>query len=225
VKVYACDLTDLGSCLSGTTNPYVAGQQDAVYDSTHGLAYRPVAACCHDDNWNSQFHAGYDSQWNAYQSQSTHQSANINVENSPGAVVSVGQTSNQNQVPQTCSDNLPCENSNPCNDSCGPTVAPYGFHHFGWHEGCGFGCSGGFGYRHIFWHGVLEYQDRRIKSIVCCMTSGGFLLGAWDYLRWKHVTPMYYSKGEIIAAKVIIYAEEVDEYSPQSALVCKRGDL
>jgi len=97
VKVYACDLTDLGSCLSGTTNPYVAGQQDAVYDSTHGLAYRPVAACCHDDNWNSQFHSGYDSQWNILQSQS--QTANVEVNNSPGAVVSVNQKSNQDQGP------------------------------------------------------------------------------------------------------------------------------
>jgi hypothetical protein len=59
---------------------------------------------------------------------------------------------------------------------------------------------------------MLEYPDRRIKSIVCCMTSGGFRLGAWDYLRWKHVTPMYDNKGEIAAAKVIIYAEEEDEY-------------
>jgi hypothetical protein len=49
---------------------------------------------------------------------------------------------------------------------------------------------------------MLEYPDRRIKSIVCCMTSGGFRLGAWDYLRWKHVTPMYDNKGEVTAAKV-----------------------
>jgi len=82
VKVYACDLTDLGSCLSGTTNPYVAGQQDAVYDSTHGLAYHPMAACCHSDDYDQQFAQGYNTDWNQYQSQS----ANINVENSPGAV-------------------------------------------------------------------------------------------------------------------------------------------
>jgi hypothetical protein len=36
------------------------------------------------------------------------------------------------------------------------------------------------------------------------MTSGGFSLGAWDYLRWKHVVPISNNKGEIIAAKVII---------------------
>jgi len=59
---------------------------------------------------------------------------------------------------------------------------------------------------------MLEYPDRRIKSIVCSMTSGGFRLGAWDYLRWKHVTPVYDKKSEITAAKVMIYAEEEDEY-------------
>jgi hypothetical protein len=59
---------------------------------------------------------------------------------------------------------------------------------------------------------MMEYPDRRIKSIVCSMTSGGFRLGAWDYLRWKHVIPISNNKGEIIAAKVIIYAEEEDEY-------------
>ena len=99
VKVYACDLTDLGSCLSGTTNPYVAGPQDAVYDSSHGLAYHPMAACCHSDDYNQQFAQGYNAEWNQYQSQS----ANVNVENSPGAVISVNQKSNQDQGPSISS--------------------------------------------------------------------------------------------------------------------------
>ena len=34
---------------------------------------------------------------------------------------------------------------------------------------------------------LVEYPDRRIKAIVYSMTSGGFRLGAWDYLRWKHI--------------------------------------
>jgi hypothetical protein len=59
---------------------------------------------------------------------------------------------------------------------------------------------------------LVEYPDRRIKSIVYSMTSGGFRLGAWDYLRWKHVSPMSNDKGDLIAAKVVIYAEEEDEY-------------
>ena len=44
------------------------------------------------------------------------------------------------------------------------------------------------------------------------MTSGGFRLGAWDYLRWKHVIPKSNDKGEVIATKLVIYAEEEDEY-------------
>src|SRR5215469_483306 len=161
VKVYACDLTDLGSCLSGTTNPYVAGQQDTVYDSTHGLAYHPFAACCHDDDWNSQFHSGYDQKW----SQSQSQTSNVEVNNSPGADVSVNQQSNQdqNQGPSISGCRNQCESANPCSESCdsGPcdsgcgNFAPYGFHHFGWFHhfrGCGFGGCG-YGYRHVFWHG------------------------------------------------------------------------
>jgi hypothetical protein len=59
---------------------------------------------------------------------------------------------------------------------------------------------------------LVEYPDRRIRGIVYAMTSGGFRLGAWDYLRWKHVFAIKDVRGEVIAAKVIIYAEEEDEY-------------
>ncbi|MFZ0893662.1 MAG: hypothetical protein WAZ77_04085, partial [Candidatus Nitrosopolaris sp.] len=59
---------------------------------------------------------------------------------------------------------------------------------------------------------LTEYPDRRIKPIVYAMTSGGFRLGAWDYLRWKHVIPKSNDRGDVIAAKVVIYAEEGDEY-------------
>jgi hypothetical protein len=44
------------------------------------------------------------------------------------------------------------------------------------------------------------------------MASGGFRLGAWDYLRWKHVSPITNEKGDVVAAKLIIYAEEPEEY-------------
>ena len=37
---------------------------------------------------------------------------------------------------------------------------------------------------------LVEYPDRRIKPIVYCMASGGFRLGAWDYLQWKNVSPV-----------------------------------
>jgi integrase len=33
---------------------------------------------------------------------------------------------------------------------------------------------------------LTEYPDRRIKPIVYAMASGGFRLGVWNYLRWKH---------------------------------------
>jgi len=33
---------------------------------------------------------------------------------------------------------------------------------------------------------LTEYPDRRIKHIVYAMASGGFRLGVWNYLRWKH---------------------------------------
>ena len=45
------------------------------------------------------------------------------------------------------------------------------------------------------------------------MVSGGFRIGAWDYLKWKHITPLQNEEGgEVIAAKVVIYAGEPEEY-------------
>lgn len=65
---------------------------------------------------------------------------------------------------------------------------------------------------------VGEYPDLRIKPIVYTMASSGIRLGAWDYLKWKHIIP--YKKNEnsddkddeIIAAKIIVYAGEPEEY-------------
>jgi hypothetical protein len=60
---------------------------------------------------------------------------------------------------------------------------------------------------------LIEYPDRRIKPIVYAMASGGFRLGAWDYLCWrKHVSPLSNEKGEVIAAKLLVYADEPEEY-------------
>jgi integrase len=59
---------------------------------------------------------------------------------------------------------------------------------------------------------LVEYPDRRIKPIIYSMSSGGFRLGAWDYLRWKHVTPITNNQGEAIAAKVLIYPGDLEEY-------------
>jgi hypothetical protein len=49
---------------------------------------------------------------------------------------------------------------------------------------------------------LVEYPDRRIKPIVYAMASGGFRLGGWDYLQWKHVFPINNENakdGEVIA--------------------------
>jgi hypothetical protein len=61
---------------------------------------------------------------------------------------------------------------------------------------------------------IVEYPDRRIKPIVYVMCSSGIRIGAWDYLKWKHVIPIPNEKKpeKIIAAKLIVYAGEPEEY-------------
>ena len=58
---------------------------------------------------------------------------------------------------------------------------------------------------------MLEYPDRRIRPIIYTMASSGMRLGAWDYLRWRDISPMI-KDGKIIAGKITIYAEEDEEY-------------
>jgi hypothetical protein len=53
---------------------------------------------------------------------------------------------------------------------------------------------------------IVEYPDRRIKPIVYTLVSSGIRLGEWDYLRWGHIQPIY-NNSEIIAAKILVYAE------------------
>ena len=60
---------------------------------------------------------------------------------------------------------------------------------------------------------LIEYPDRRIRPIILYMISGAFRIGAWDYLKWKHVSAIKDEKtGQLIAAKMIIYSDEPDEY-------------
>lgn len=54
---------------------------------------------------------------------------------------------------------------------------------------------------------IIEYPDRRIKGIVSTMASSGIRLGAWNYLKWKHITPIR-RDGNIVAAKIIVYQGE-----------------
>jgi hypothetical protein len=58
---------------------------------------------------------------------------------------------------------------------------------------------------------LLEYPDRRIKAIVYTMASSGIRLGAWDYLRREDVRPIEID-GKLVAAKIIVYAGEDEEY-------------
>lgn len=44
------------------------------------------------------------------------------------------------------------------------------------------------------------------------MISSGIRIGAWDLLKWKHVKPFHNESGEVIAAKLTVYAGEADEY-------------
>ena len=59
---------------------------------------------------------------------------------------------------------------------------------------------------------LLDFPDRRIKVIVLVMLSSGIRVGAWDYLRWKHIISLKNENNEVIAAKIIIYAGEKEEY-------------
>jgi integrase len=58
---------------------------------------------------------------------------------------------------------------------------------------------------------LVEYPDRRIKAIVYTMASSGIRIGAWDYLKWGHIRSID-RNSEIIAAKMIVYAGEDEEY-------------
>jgi hypothetical protein len=59
---------------------------------------------------------------------------------------------------------------------------------------------------------IVEYPDRRIKPIVYTMVSSGIRLGAWDYFLWGHIQPIY-RKDEIVAAKILVYAGEDEQYN------------
>lgn len=55
---------------------------------------------------------------------------------------------------------------------------------------------------------LAEYPDRRMKPLVYVTVSAGIRIRAWEHLRWKHVTPIRNDKGEIIAAKLIVYDDD-----------------
>lgn len=59
---------------------------------------------------------------------------------------------------------------------------------------------------------VIEYPDRRIRPIVFTMASSGIRVGAWDYLKVGHISPLI-KDGKLVAAKMIVYAGEEEQYS------------
>jgi hypothetical protein len=59
---------------------------------------------------------------------------------------------------------------------------------------------------------LVEYPDRRIKPIVYTMASSGIRLGAFDFLQWKHIIPIIDDDKKLFAAKIIVYAGDIEEY-------------
>jgi hypothetical protein len=60
-------------------------------------------------------------------------------------------------------------------------------------------------------HLLLTYPDRRIKPVVLAMASGGFRVGAFEMMNCGHVQPIKV-EGQIIAARVTVYAGTAAEY-------------
>ena len=58
---------------------------------------------------------------------------------------------------------------------------------------------------------LISFPDRRIKPIVLTTLSSGIRIGAWDYLKWKHIVPIE-NAGQVVAAKITVYGEEPDSY-------------
>jgi integrase len=59
---------------------------------------------------------------------------------------------------------------------------------------------------------LLEAPDRRLKPIILTMISSGIRSGAWEELKWKHVTPLKDQNGNVVAAKLLVYAGDREEY-------------
>jgi len=60
---------------------------------------------------------------------------------------------------------------------------------------------------------LLDFPDRRLKVIVLIMISSGIRVGSFNWLKWENVTPTYdQNNNELLAAKLIVYAGERDEY-------------
>jgi hypothetical protein len=58
---------------------------------------------------------------------------------------------------------------------------------------------------------LTSNADTRFQAILLSMLSSGIRVGAWEYLNWGNVEPIKHD-GKIIAAKLIIYQREPEEY-------------
>src|SRR5215469_5345821 len=58
---------------------------------------------------------------------------------------------------------------------------------------------------------IIEAPDRRIKPLVLMTCSSGIRIGAWEYLKWKHIEPIR-RDNRIVAAKITVYAGENEQY-------------
>ena len=60
---------------------------------------------------------------------------------------------------------------------------------------------------------LQDFPDRRLKVIVLIMISSGVRVGAFNWLQWKCVKPIYDpNNNELLAAQLQVYAGERDEY-------------
>ena len=60
---------------------------------------------------------------------------------------------------------------------------------------------------------LISFPDRRIKPIILTTLSSGIRIGAWDYLKWKHIVPIE-KAGQVVAEKLLFMAEEPDSTIP-----------
>jgi hypothetical protein len=77
---------------------------------------------------------------------------------------------------------------------------------------------------------IIEYPDRRMPSIITTMASSGIRIGAWEYLKWGHIEPIFRpSEAEedgggggmmsgqgnkrLVAAKLRVYVGEPERYT------------
>ena len=60
---------------------------------------------------------------------------------------------------------------------------------------------------------LLEFPDRRIKPLVLTLVSSGIRIGAFEGLKWKHITPLHDQKNnDVIAAKILVYPGDREQY-------------